>query len=285
MSTEPEPPMIGQPKLSDLIQLLNARPPAEPTGLADSFREALFKFLRGERCNKLKPDVENNYLRCSAMPRVLDSLPRLRFAQTITDIVPIGTPNTIGEQLNFDVGHAIHYWWQNIYIANFTADAGFKLWGDWACGCNIVQKTTRPVDVCAACKVPWTYSEIEVKDDVLRYKGHPDGLLVVGEAAEPTVVLEIKTIGTQGFDALVEPVADHRRQVHPYMRSTGCRDVIFVYIDKGKQSLWKFQGGGFVTVGEPRVKVFHEQFNDALWDQMESGIVEFWQIMDRVKAA
>ena len=38
------------------------------------------------------------------------------------------TPHTAGNYFTFDVGHALHYWWQERYLGPKQ-----ELWGDWMC--------------------------------------------------------------------------------------------------------------------------------------------------------
>lgn len=275
-------------ELDDVIQLLNAKPPSvKEVSKADAFRNALFTYIREERCAVLsKPPVEDGLLRCSQVAKLLDRLPQLRLLKSFPEIVPAFAPNTLGEQLNFDVGHAIHKWWQDVYVANLSEDSGFRLWGDWLClTCSTIHRASFIPSSCRCGTPRPVYSEMEVIDGKLRLKGHPDGLLVELPVME-RLIMEIKTIGSSNWDQLKGPVPEHRVQVHCYQHATDCKGAIYIYVDKGKQSLWRYVGdGNYKTVGEPRVKVFYEDFDQALWSRIEAGVTEFWSIYDRLAAA
>jgi len=276
---------------SDIIQLLNTSPEVDlQREKADRFKGAVFHRIREKRCSiTSRPPIENGLLRVSGIANVLAALPQMREANSLAELLPIEPPNTIGQQMNFDVGHALHGWWQNVYVSDLTAESGFRLWGDWTCrGCGATHRGGfKPQDSCACGREnPFIYTELEVTNPTLRYRGHPDGLLVEGDLLDPSIVMEIKTIGPTAWDKIFKPADDHRIQVHCYERATGCREALYVYVDKGKQSKWRRNpDGSFKTVGEPRVKVFHETFDDALWSEIESGIGEFWSIYDRIKDA
>lgn len=277
-------------EVSDIIQLLNTSPEVDAQrAKADRFRNAVFHRVREKRCAiTSRPPIENGMLRVSGIAKILAALPQIREARSLVELLPISPPNTIGEQMNFDVGHALHNWWQNVYVGDLTAESGFRLWGNWTCrGCGAMHRGgCRPQDSCACgLENSFIYTELEVTNTALRYRGHPDGLLIEGDRP-PSIVMEIKTIGSSAWDKLFKPADDHRIQVHCYERATDCREALYVYIDKGKQSKWRRNpDGSFKTVGEPRVKVFHEQFDDTLWNEIETGVNEFWTIYDTMKDA
>jgi hypothetical protein len=181
--------------------------------------------------------------------------------------------------LNYDIGHAVHGWWQNHYLAHLEGD--FTLWGHWKC--NRCQNVTpaiqmKPAD-CETCSGPpsWTYEEVTVREDTLRLTGHPDSLL---GGAHPEIVNEIKTIGSDRFDKLTGPMEEHRVQVHAYMAATGLRRSMYCYVDKGKQSLWRMVDGEFEIYGDPRVKFFYEDFDDALWAKITEVVQSFWTVVE-----
>jgi hypothetical protein len=276
-------------KLSDVIGLLDGTPsgPRRQTP-ADRFQAALFGAVEQAGANtraKVRPvtvgELNVNYLRCSELSRFVERPERIERLRSLKDLTQPPPPNKVGNQLTFDVGHAVHDWLQNHYLPSLTGE--FTPWGYWKCPrCEHVTPkiVKRSACECGSTRPP-TYEEIEVVDHKNRLIGHPDSLL--GEDA-PKVIGEIKTMGTDRWEKLKGPTEDHRIQTHAYMSATGLKEVVFAYVDKGKQSLYRMVEGEFEIYGEPRVKFFHEEFDPALWAKIEGVLQTFWSIADRLPA-
>ena len=170
---------------------------------------------------------------------------------------------------------------QNGYLPRLSGE--FTPWGHWKCSrCDRVtpEVTRRRLCDCDTMRAP-TYEEIEVVDHEHRLIGHPDSLL--GDE-KPTRIGEIKTIGTDRWEKLKGPTEDHRIQTHAYMNAAGLREVVYAYVDKGKQSLFRMVDGDFEIYGEPRVKFYSEEFDPKLWAKIQSVLAEFWSVVERLPA-
>ena len=284
-------------KLSDIVSRLNATPaPAPavaPKGTATRFETAVFDVIQRDHCTKTRaktspsPDNTQIYLRCSELPKFVEFPDRMKDLRSLRDLTEAPKANVIGAQLNFDVGHAVHGWWQNQYLTRLTGE--FTLWGHWRCGrCDlssvadgVVKKKPVTCSGCG-CSTALSYEEVTVRNDKLRLSGHPDALL--GED-KPKMIGEIKTIGSDRWEKINGPPFENRVQTHAYMFATGLREVVYCYVDKGKQSLWRRENDGtFTIVGEPRVKFFHEEFDSALGQRIEDTLKEFWAIVAKLPA-
>jgi len=265
--------------LADIIDSLNESP-VQPS-VAAQFQADLFEAIKTVHCARTRPQVGSGpsgglVIRSSSVKDLLLGVDPVA-PESLEEATKPPPPNDLGTQLNFDVGHAIHEWWQNEYLAHLNGE--FQLLGHWDCtACDFISPISpRTPCACKAGLRALRYAEISLFSERLRLVGHPDCLLGPGT---PRYVGEIKTIGSDRFDKLLGPLLDHQIQTHTYMHMAGLRDVIYVYMDKGKQSLWRKTRTGFETYGPPRVKIYHETFNDALWSKIEGAINDFWRRFD-----
>jgi len=276
--------------LSDIVKFLDQTPTPKQKEktTADRFQDALFGMIQRDHCTKTRPKVwtqpdQKLYLRCSELPKFVERPQKIVALQRLSDLTVAPAKNEIGEQLNFDVGHAVHGWWQNEYLARLTDQ--FALWGYWRCVCGlggsakgVIEK--KPTLCRCGLGVGMTYEEVTVYDHRLRLTGHPDALL--GETA-PQFIGEIKTIGSDRWEKLRGPTLEHQVQVHAYMFATGLREAIYCYVDKGKQSLWRrTPAGEFEIYGEPRIKVFHQKFDPVLGKRIEDTLTLFWAAVGKL---
>jgi hypothetical protein len=193
---------------------------------------------------------------------------------------------TAGRRITLDVGHQAHKWWQNRYLGPRGV-----LWGDWCCircspltdgGALLPRHRGRMPKNCPNCSAARmiggqeniVFAEMLVKDDDLRYSGHPDGLLVEPPNTKPTVLLEIKTIANSRWDGLCGPETAHRFQIHVYMRSIGVSEALVVYLDKGKQADWSYSSGRFYA-RNPHIKAFHVEFDLRFWGRLERRLRDY----------
>lgn len=209
-------------------------------------------------------------------------------------------PNTPGNYFTFDVGHALHYWWQERYLGPRG-----ELYGDWmcvACPCpkcgpliaklgqisledkkriwmecgncrNTGRKVTRgtmPLE--CECGVPWQdairYMELPVINKELDYVGHTDGILL---HKPKNRIFEFKTISPSEYEkypgaATPSPKPEHVIQAHAYMVPLGLDETLIVYENKGSQCKWSVNMFGQFVAGEPKVVPFVVRFDQDLWN-------------------
>jgi len=265
--------------ISSLAIATSAPMSAPKIDKASAFYGDLVEWFETKQCRSESAIAQDGLLRASRMGGILSHLPRLRVSPRILPSLLAATTPQSGEQATFDVGHAVHWWWQNHYLGQWG-----RLWGEWeCCECHGSFVGLRPSACSCCCNDEFRFRESALSDPDLRYRGHPDGMIVEPGDAKPTALLEIKTASTSSWDGLREPMHEHRIQVHAYMRRTTppVREVYYVYIDKGKQSIWrKESNGGFKATTPPRWKVFWEAFDDAFWSGVERDLREFWAIYD-----
>lgn len=156
-------------------------------------------------------------------------------------------------QMIFDVGHALHGWFQNRYFG----PAGV-LKGTWLClKCDAKTPGLMPKR-CPACNADqWRmqYMEPGINEPVLKLVGHCDGILdgpalaaVMGEIFElkdgqpvpEDVLLEIKTINPNSFNSIKGPLPAHYFQVNVYMHFLGLKKALILYINKATSELREF---------------------------------------------
>lgn len=205
--------------------------------------------------------------------------------------------HTAGNYFTFDVGHAMHFWWQERYLGPKQ-----ELWGDWMCAacpcpkcgphiaklgdlsreekqeiyksCGTCQKTGRKVTrgfmpLECSCGVSWQdavrYLELPVENEELDYVGHTDGVLV--HSKWPKRVFEFKTISPTEYDKLnAGPKLDHIVQAHAYMSPLGLDEALIIYENKGSQAKWSVNMFGQFVAGDAKVLPFTVRFDQELWD-------------------
>ena len=166
-----------------------------------------------------------------------------------------------GSYLTFDIGHAMHHWWQNNYLGPMQV-----LHGNWHCKrCDKITFTGLQPEVCPACKANrrevLDYSELPVRDEEMRFVGHCDGVLHLGDFK---AVFEFKTASPSEYDKLTQPKLQHMVQAHAYMHGLKLQHTLVVYLNKGSQCEWKKDANGW-QAGRPKVKVFHVKFDAVYW--------------------
>ena len=128
-------------------------------------------------------------------------------------------------QAKFDIGHAIHHWYQNHYLGPMGI-----LKGGWRCPhCDTVKQGFRPANVCSCGVDRWRFVEPETLIPELNIVGHCDGIIDRGDGEW---VMDIKTIDPERFKALSEPSLSYVYQVHCYMMALNIRRAIILYVDK-----------------------------------------------------
>lgn len=128
-------------------------------------------------------------------------------------------------QAKFDIGHAIHHWYQNHYLGQMGI-----LKGGWRCPqCESVVEGFRPANVCSCGCGRWRFVEPSILIPELGIVGHCDGIIDRGDGPW---VMDIKTIDPDRFKALTEPSMSYIYQVHCYMMGLNIRRSIILYVDK-----------------------------------------------------
>lgn len=173
-----------------------------------------------------------------------------------------------GNHLTYDVGHAMHFWWQHRYLGPKG-----ELWGDWEClGCKTIVKGFMPLN--CPCGAPWQdairYHELEVRDTVLGYVGHSDGIIVDKNGVRR--VFEFKTVNPTEYPELRAAKWEHVIQAHAYMRCLGTQEALIVYLDKGRQCDWTVSSALGFQAGAPHVKAFVVPFDPVIWNPIEERI-------------
>ena len=205
------------------------------------------------------------------------------------------TQNTAGNYFTYDVGHALHFWWQERYLGPKQ-----ELWGDWMCvacpcpnckgeksykqdgqrlRCDACRATGRKITrglmpMNCECGVPWQdavrYMELPVVNEELDYVGHTDGIL---DHKPKRRIFEFKTISPSEYKKLDEgPKYDHVVQAHAYMEPLGLDEALIVYEHKGSQAQWSVDSFGRFVAGEPKVIPFIVQFDATVWDPIVERI-------------
>mgnify|MGYP001566258754 FL=1 len=141
----------------------------------------------------------------------------------------------------FDVGHAVHKWFQEQYLGPMGI-----LVGHWDCPkCQHQIRTLVPVrSVCPRCQTLMTYTELELTLPGTGVIGHTDGLIAYRQSLW---VLDIKTINKEGMAALSHPIEANVYQLQGYVSavepSLGLRVVggILLYICKDNSTMKDFE--------------------------------------------
>lgn len=152
-----------------------------------------------------------------------------------------GSPPSAILQAKFDIGHAMHAWYQNKYFGPMGI-----LWGRWNCSsCGDMIRNSFMPEVPCDCEnsriAVWEYVETRVFCQGLNIVGHCDGIIDRGDGDQ--YVLELKTMDPYLFSKLKEPQEAHKCQVRWYAWMQGIDKGLIVYIDKsanGKDPIKEF---------------------------------------------
>jgi len=255
--------------------------PEEPEkNIAHEFRADLLDWLVA---GKIDPPRAGG-LHCSSLWKTCARVPLLeaKYAAYIRI-----EPNSAGQQMTYDVGHALHDLIQNKYVGPFG-----RLWGEWKClPCREITHKGLMPKACPKCEAPWrddadgiqniVYSEMFVKDDTLDYCGHCDGILLSRRGKK--AVFEFKTISKSQYGGLRAPKPEHVIQVHAYMASLGLDEAVILYWDKGSQADWRKLSDGTWSCTNPHLKVFGVQFDSTIWGGVSVRIRDYHKAEDMVK--
>jgi hypothetical protein len=147
-----------------------------------------------------------------------------------------------GLQRIFDVGTALHSWYQNRYLGPMGI-----LWGKWVClKCGHITWGYMPKEeLCPGCRLPslWDYREVPVKANLpdglgSPIVGHSDGIIKMGALH---YLFEFKTINENGFTWLKGAKDAHIAQARIYAELVRQGCIRFGSF-KGKVSAPKISG-------------------------------------------
>lgn len=267
--------------LNGAIDRLDAKPPAAP---AQRLLDVMLARLKSRAEESAKPPVQTAadkqlYLRASQVHEVLQNLNIWKAEiRPFPDLLKRPTPPPLGSQLTFDMGHALHDWYRENYLQDV-------LYGEWICTecgdtyTGLLQDFPKTEECHDGRPHHPEFYESFVALPKLRLGGHPDGL-VAFTAGPPADVLEIKTASTSTWEKLTGPTEDHLTQTHVYMEATGLKSVLFVYIDKGRQTDWAWRDGELRPVGDPHIKTFQAHFEPKRWADISKGVNDFWTLYE-----
>ncbi len=247
-------------------------PPKVETSIGADFRADFLDWLE----NGLVDTPRAPGLHCSSLWKTCPRVPLLekKYAKYIQI-----EKNSAGQQLTFDVGHALHHHVQNKWMGPFG-----RLWGRWKClVCQMVTHEGTMPGTCPKCDVDWrdkedgilniVYDEMFVVDDKLKYCGHCDGILLT--RAGNKVVFEFKTISKSQYGGLRAPKYEHIIQVHAYMAALGLTEAVVLYLDKGSQADWRKLSDGTWSCKNPHIKVFQVSFDHTIWANLSKRIMKY----------
>jgi hypothetical protein len=138
--------------------------------------------------------------------------------------------NEVYVTAKFDIGNAVHYWYQNYYLGQMGI-----LKGKWrCCHCNAVTGTDpkpefRPKKCDCGNTTEWDYEECHVLNKEWDVIGKVDGILDID--GKP-YVLDMKTSDPELFKKMKKPWPSAEFQVQVYLWLTGIKDGVLLYIDK-----------------------------------------------------
>lgn len=140
-------------------------------------------------------------------------------------LVPVKKKISAKLAAKFDIGHAMHWWYQNKYFGPMGV-----LKGCWRCCCGNEEFGFMPKNFCSNCKMKaWEFVEPSVSISEYFILGHADGIL---EKDGKRWVLDLKTIDPDMFKRLSEPLSSNVIQIRVYMWALNIDKGLLVYIDK-----------------------------------------------------
>lgn len=151
----------------------------------------------------------------------------------------------------FDCGHYMHFRYKDIF------KEAHELWGYWKCKnplCNLIQgdneKRGIPFSKVVTCKCGnntgingFEYEEVLAEDKEYNFSGHVDAIVRAGDGYEPDdfIIVDFKTINSNGFNLLTSPKHVHCVQVAIYMHILNISHSVLFYEDKDKQLIKEFR--------------------------------------------
>jgi hypothetical protein len=156
----------------------------------------------------------------------------------------------------FDVGNALHYWYQNKYLGPMGV-----LRGKWLCQrCGEEREGFMPKGgSCSSRGCHWVFQESSVFSKEWNIVGKCDGIVVVDDKE---YLLDLKTCKPSLFASLSKPWPSAIMQVQIYLWLTGLRKGLLLYIDKSVD-------------GTVPVKEFMVEYSDKAVEDAKGKITSF----------
>lgn len=147
------------------------------------------------------------------------------------ELLPVERLDAI-TQARFDIGHAMHHWYQNRYLGPMGV-----LQGKWRCRrCHDIVRGFMPKTSCKKCSEEgrkdirdWEFDETVVMSKKWNILGKTDGIVVLDDEE---YVLDIKTCKPSLFSKLKMPWPSAIYQVQVYMWLLKIEKGILLYVDK-----------------------------------------------------
>jgi hypothetical protein len=181
--------------------------------------------------------------------------------------VAVKSSLSVGMQITFDTGNAIHDFFQNSTAYFSRSFLGW--WRCLACGHAVFgRRPTKRCEKCDAASGAFRYREhaLSIPDDPVT--GHPDGVIEAGPG--DFRVADFKSINAKDFKALEGPIAEHAIQLNGYMHYLRADPTFPLRVNADRGLLIYINR---MHSNEFPVKVFHVDRN--------KQFVEF--ILDRVR--
>lgn len=231
--------------LGDIVALHRSGDQPEPLSIIADLEKAFYNRPADYRAEGWHPS------------QLMDMCPRLEvFKQLMPDVIVGSDKPDPRLQMIFDVGTALHSWWQEQYFGPMGTLKG--IWRCSKCGFRTSTMTTMPAYPHSCDKgdsvsgVPvvdasdmrrkirvganryWKFDEVPVVDKDWGIVGHSDGIYIFGRGqTSEEVVLDIKTAGPSFWTRGGIPYPENVFQLNIYMWLLGKTKGILLYIDKG----------------------------------------------------
>lgn len=267
---------MSGPSFSDLAKLMKRQPMIQRPDKAPDAATWLENFtlwLEESYHNLVPHPRDETLLHCSSLYQVC-----ARKEWLVKMLTPAPEKLVAGQTLTFDIGHAMHWWWQHRYLGPRQ-----ELWGDWFCaGCKSTTRGFMPMK--CSCGLDWragmNYIELEAKDEKLGVIGHTDGILV-DRVSSFRRIFEFKSISDSEYKKLKAAKFAHVIQAHAYMHALGLTEALIVYANKGIQCEWG-RADGSIKAGKINVKVYVIKFDAELWAQIVARIKDRKEALDHL---
>jgi len=197
---------------------------SEQSGDSDSITSELFNLETLVKSREIKYPRASSIYDCCIRLHVLATLYGIEKTERIH----------LNRRVTFDIGNAIHYWFQND-----PSYLGDQRVGNWECrACGFTTKFGKPVTnkcrACGASHKAFVYKEIDlVLHKPYPITGHPD--MFIEPRTNPNVirVMEFKTINGERFETLSAPLISHVWQLQTYIWMINEDDTLLpVPVDK-----------------------------------------------------
>jgi len=150
-------------------------------------------------------------------------------AEVLRSLIPKKDTISPALRAKFDIGHAMHHWYQNKYLGPMGI-----LRGNWKCVVcgEVVKDSLLPKTNCSNCDARrYEYEEMYFVNTEWSISGHLDGIL---DIKGKEWLMDLKTIDPSMFKSLKAPLpaAEYQVQVYMWLCGLPIQQGVVVYIDK-----------------------------------------------------